>query len=131
MLACEMATVAWAREREQAGVELEADQEHVEDDADLGDDAEIRADFAWAARSSSPRARSNPSSDGPSMMPATISPITRGWPKWTNSLPSQRPKSRIATERTEHMQQDVGLGGDARAARGRSVAAATGVSRSP
>ena len=46
MLACEMATVAWAREREQARVELEPDQEHVEDDADLRDDAEIRPDFA-------------------------------------------------------------------------------------
>ena len=26
-------------------------------------------------------AKFGPSSDGPSMMPATISPITRGWPK--------------------------------------------------
>ena len=42
MLACEMATVAWARDLQQPGVELQADQEHVQDDADLRDDAQRR-----------------------------------------------------------------------------------------
>ena len=34
---------------------------------------------------------------GKRMMPATISPITRGCLKWTNSLPIHRPSSRIET----------------------------------
>ena len=42
MLACEIATVARAALAQQARVQLEADQEHVEDDADLGEDAEER-----------------------------------------------------------------------------------------
>ena len=42
MLACEMATVACARDFEQPGVELQADQEHVQDDADLRDDLQRR-----------------------------------------------------------------------------------------
>ena len=44
MLACEMATVAWARDRNMLGVELQAHQKHVQDDAHLSDDAEIRPD---------------------------------------------------------------------------------------
>ena len=116
---------------QQPRVEIEPHQEHVENDADLRDDAEVRRDFAPATRTASPPAKSSPNSDGPSMMPATISPITRGWPKWTNSFPSQRPNSRIATRRPSTWQQDVGLGRRLARASPSRPAAATGVSCSP
>ena len=61
------------------GVELEADDEHVEDDAELRDDAErrtrgLRKEVALDAGRDAPR------SDGPSRMPDSTSPITGGWP---------------------------------------------------
>ena len=46
--------------------------------------------------------RIRPSSDGPSMMPATISPITRGCPTYTNSFPIHRPSSKMETMLAAH-----------------------------
>ncbi len=44
MLACEIATVAWVRLRSRRGVELQADQEHEQDHADLREDRQERRD---------------------------------------------------------------------------------------
>ena len=89
MLACEMATVACAALAEQRRVELEPDQEHVEDDADLGEHAEERRDRRRQHERRPPGA-TRPSSDGPSRMPAMTSPITGGWFSFTNSAARPR-----------------------------------------
>ena len=78
MLACEIDDRHREARAQHAEVELEADQEHVEDDADLRDDAEKRRRIGRAAGTPPPRARARPSSDGPSRMPPTTSPITAG-----------------------------------------------------
>jgi hypothetical protein len=60
-------------------VELEADQEHEQDHTDLREDTE-RLDHQAGNRYSSASGHTATSRLGPSRMPATISPRTRGCP---------------------------------------------------
>ena len=74
----EMASVVRDAAAQQTEIELEADQEHVEDDAELRDDAEERRRVSGQEEGLQPRATRRPSSEGPSRMPPTTSPMTGG-----------------------------------------------------
>src|SRR5438477_13187118 len=52
-----------------------------------------------------------PRSDGPSMMPATTSPITGGWWKWRKIAPAPRAAAMIVTSATSTCSMS-GLGRD-------------------
>ena len=66
------------------------DQEHEEDDADLAEQLQRRPASRRGTGTTARRGRASPSSEGPSRMPATISPITGGWPILRKRLPSRR-----------------------------------------
>ena len=78
MLAWLIARVARDACRSARRIELEPDEEHEEDDADLREQAEVAERAAAAGASRTRPGATAPRSDGPSTMPATISPMTRG-----------------------------------------------------
>ena len=80
MLACEMATVAAAARLHTRQVELEPDQEHVQDDAELRVHAEKRSDLGRQQPREQRRARSRREPTGRAGCPPMTSPITAGWP---------------------------------------------------
>ena len=78
MLACEIATVIDRCCAAALQIELEADEEHEEDHAELRDDAEKRRRVRRQQQGLDASGARRPSSDGPSRMPPTTSPITGG-----------------------------------------------------
>ena len=125
MLACEIATVGVAAVAEERRVELQPDEEHVEDDADLGDDAEERRHRRGQAGSADAWGAKRPSSDGPSRMPAMISPMTGGWWKRLKSVPSARATTMTTASASEDVEERVGGAG----LRGRAEARSARVGR--
>ena len=112
-------------------IELEADHEHVEDDAELRDDTERRRGAAPERDSSPPPGATRPSSDGPSRMPDSTSPMTGGWPIAATSRPSSRPADDDDGQGEQDVKGEIGVhdapspaarSRDARPARARSRA---------
>ena len=107
MLAWEIATVAWARSQHPR-VQLQAHQEHVQDHAKLGDDAEERRD----RRREDDGGGLGPDSaqqGGAQEDPPTTSPITGGCPVPRKSGLSSRPMSRTAVRATRTWTRASGL----------------------
>src|SRR5579871_338889 len=94
MLACEMATVAWPRRRTSAGSSSTPTRNMKRMTPTCESWPRNGATVLGTMKLAAAGAR-RPSSDGPSAIPATISPITGGWWKKANALP--RPRARRMT----------------------------------
>ena len=98
----------WLRDRrcragqraELAGIELHADQKHVQDHAELGDRSpRCCADSSGSSCGDSQPSqlgRSSRAATGRERCPASTSPITGGWPSLPRSQPNSRPRTMTA-----------------------------------
>ena len=79
---------AWRSERpQQRRLELEADREHVERQRELGEAVDERHRSGLKSQADTSGAN-QPSSDGPSRKPVTISAMTWAWPSRGPAAPS-------------------------------------------
>ena len=108
MLACEMATVAWARSRSTAGFSSRPTRNMYR----------ITPNWAMTPRygatdggrmNAAASGQTRPSNEGPRRIPPTTSPITGGCPMQRNSRLSSRPVSRTAVRATRTWTRASGL----------------------
>ena len=82
MLACEMATVGVARSRSRPAFSSSPTRNMYRMTPSWAITPRYGRDVARQQEARAPPAQTRPSSDGPSRMPATTSPMTGGWPRY-------------------------------------------------